>query len=80
MEKLRVVLSSGVIGALIGAGIAEFFPRLFQAGVVQAVGTAINDVFSPYRNELALKYGFGGLVIGIVIGVIIALASGNSSK
>jgi hypothetical protein len=80
MEKLRIVVSAGVMGALTGAIIAEFFPRLFQAGVTEAVGTAINGVFSTYSNELALRYGFGGLVIGLVLGIVIALAAGGKSR
>lgn len=80
MVKLRVIISTGVIGALIGAVIAEVFPRLFNPGIAETVGSALNGVFSPYRNELALKYGFWGLLIGLAVGLVLSLTAGSRSE
>jgi hypothetical protein len=77
MKNGRIVLNAGMLGALAGAFIAEFFPRLFQSGIAVAVGTTLNDAFSSYRNELAFKYALAGLAIGLVTGFIIAAASGK---
>jgi hypothetical protein len=77
MKNSRIVLSAGIIGALAGAVIAEFFPRLFQSGIAVAVGTTLNDAFSSYRNEMAFKYGLAGLAIGLITGFIIAASSGK---
>ncbi len=77
MQKSRAILGAGVLGALAGAVIAEFFPRMFQSGIAGAVGNALNDTFSQYRNDLALKYGLTGLVIGLVVGIVIVAVSGK---
>jgi hypothetical protein len=77
MQKGRAVLGAGVLGALAGAVIAEFFPRMFQSGISGALGSALNDTFSQYRNDLAVKYGFTGLVIGLAAGIAIVLVSGK---
>jgi hypothetical protein len=77
MKNSRIILSTGMIGALTGAVIAEFFPGIFQSGIAVAVGTTFNDAFSSYRNEMAFKYGLAGLAIGLITGFIIAVASGK---
>jgi small basic protein len=77
MGNGRVIVNTGIIGALTGMVIAEFFPRLFQTGIAVAVGTTLNDVFSSYRNELALKYGLAGLAAGLILGAVISAFSGK---
>jgi hypothetical protein len=77
MNKLQMPVSIGVIGALAGAVIAEFFPRLFQSGLAGAIGGAVSEPFSGYRNELALKYALAGLVIGAVLGLVLMVLKGK---
>ena len=75
INKLKPLISLGVVGALVGFVIGEFFPRLFDkslgSGIMSAIGGDIGGPFSSYRNELALKYGLIGLGIGAVIGIVI---------
>ncbi|MCE5300782.1 MAG: hypothetical protein LLG37_07940 [Spirochaetia bacterium] len=71
MEKFKEIYLSGGIGALAGVILAEFFPKALNPGLLQSLESAFGGPFSEARNELALKYGLGGLVIGALVGVVI---------
>lgn len=75
MKKLKLPVGFGVVGALIGVIIAQFFPELFQSGLGGALISGLSEPFSSVRNELALKYGIWGLAIGAVVGVVVMLVS-----
>jgi len=70
MKKFIDILVLGGVGALAGAIIGEFFPKLFNDSFIGGIGNAISKPFSEYRNELALKYALIGLGIGAVIGLV----------
>jgi hypothetical protein len=46
VKKLQLPAGLGVMGALTGAFIAEFFPKLFQNGLAGAIGGALSEPFS----------------------------------
>ncbi len=73
MKKFSEIFILGGLGALTGAVIGEFFPKLFNTGFIGGIGNAISKPFSAYRNELALKYALIGLGIGAVIGLVLML-------
>jgi Na+/phosphate symporter len=77
MNRFNSAIGTAITGGLVGVVIAEFFPRLFQSGLAGAVGNALSDPFSSFRNDLAVKYGLAGLGIGLVVGIVISLASGR---
>jgi uncharacterized protein YqgC (DUF456 family) len=72
MKRYGITAYFGAIGTLAGAVIGEFFPKLFNDSLMGAIGHAFSEPFSGYRNDLAVKYGLSGLVIGLVIGLISA--------
>ena len=73
MKKLQMPIGLGAIGALAGAIVGEFFPKLLNNDLMGQVGGALSEPFSGYRNELALKYALAGLAIGAVIGLVIVV-------
>lgn len=73
MKKLQMPAICGVIGGLVGAVIAEFFPKLLDLGLGDAIAAGLTGPFSSARNDLAIRYGLGGLAIGVVLGLIIVI-------
>jgi len=82
--NLKLPVFSGVLGALIGAVLAEFFPDKISSGLGNIFLGAISEPFCPYRNGLAFKWAIIGLVVGAVIGLLIIIATkkteGNPGK
>jgi len=72
MKSIQTIIGLAVIGLVAGVVIGEWFPRLFDSGVTNAFGSALQGPFSDYRNELAMKYGLFGAGIGAAIGVGLA--------
>ena len=73
MNKIGQVIAVALVGLAAGVVIGEFFPRLFESGIVGALGSVVSEPFSQYRNELATKYGLFGAGIGAVAGIVLAL-------
>ena len=71
MKKYGQIITLVLIGLAAGVVIGEFFPKLFSSGFMGALGNAVSEPFSKYRNELAMKYGLFGAAIGAVAGIII---------
>lgn len=82
MKKFQPALALGLVFALAGAVIAQFFPevvdKIFKSddvlgSVGRGIGNAVSKPFSEYRNELMVKYSAVGFAAGAVIGVVLAL-------
>ncbi len=84
MKKFQAALALGIVLALAGAVIAQFFPEAVEKiyksddvlkSISRGVGNAVSKPFSEYRNELMIKYSAVGFVVGAVIGVVLALVN-----
>lgn len=82
MKKFQAALALGVVLALVGAVIAQFFPEVVEKvfksddvlkSVGRGIGNAVSKPFSEYRNELMIQYSAVGFAVGAVIGVVLSL-------
>lgn len=81
MNNLKIFV---LLGVFIGLLIGEFFPQLLTNGI-ESLQINFQGPFSDLRNLLALRFGFFGGLIGLVIGYIkqkssFARKSGTSEK
>lgn len=71
MEKAFIL---AVIGVFCGVGIGEYSPGIFASGF-GVLGAAMSEPFSPYRNDLAIKYAVIFGIVGFVVGLLIHIAT-----
>jgi hypothetical protein len=64
------ILNLALLGFIVGAVIAEFFPNAISSGFKQDMGASFSEPFDRYRNKLALRYGLSGAAIGAVLGLL----------
>ena len=71
MKRFSLVVYLAVVGALCGIIIGEFFPgRVQHDDILGVIGSAVSRPFSHFRNDLAMKYAFIGIIAGAIAGFI----------
>ncbi len=63
-----------IIGAISGVVTGEYFPNIFASGL-DVLGAYMSVPFSPYRNDLAVKYAFIFGIVGFIVGLLIHIAT-----
>ena len=76
MKRFNLVVYLAVVGALCGIVTGEFFPgRIQHDDILGVIGSAVSKPFSHFRNDLALKYAFIGIIAGAIAGFIYIVIS-----
>lgn len=78
---MNKIIVWGILGAIGGVFLGEFYPSLFSNGFWDSLGANMSQPFSPYRNHLAFQYGFWGVLLGVVVGFVLnSVQSHNPEK
>jgi uncharacterized membrane protein YeaQ/YmgE (transglycosylase-associated protein family) len=71
MKRFSLAVYLAVVGALCGIVVGEFFPgRVQHNDILGVIGSAVSKPFSHFRNDLAMKYAFIGIIAGVIAGFI----------